>query len=161
MPTHAEKRYLPYTQQQLFDLVSHVEKYPEFLPWCLSSHITRREANVFYADLTIGYKMVREKFGSKVTLNSPEHIHVEYLKGPMKHLSNHWKFIPAVDGGCTIDFYVDFEFRNPILHGLISVFFNEAVRRMVAAFEARAHALYKEDSAAGGLPVSSSVSPSK
>jgi coenzyme Q-binding protein COQ10 len=142
MPTHAEKRRLPYTAEQLFELVSDVQKYPEFLPWCLSSKITRREGDVFYADLTIGYKMVREKFGSKVTINRPNHIHVEYLKGPMKHLSNHWRFVPEADGTCTIDFYVDFEFRNPILHGLISVFFNEAVRRMVSAFEARARELY-------------------
>ena len=144
MPTHAEQRRLPYTAEQLFDLVSDVQKYPEFLPWCISSRITKHEGNVFYADLVIGYKMVREKFGSKVTLDRPNHIHVEYLKGPMKHLSNHWRFIPEADGTCTIDFYVDFEFRNPILHGLISVFFNEAVRRMVSAFEARAQDLYKQ-----------------
>lgn len=150
MPTHAEKRKLPYTPEQLFNLVSDVEKYPQFLPWCISSKITKREGKVFYADLVIGYKMAREKFGSKVTLDKPGHIHVEYLKGPMKHLSNHWKFIREPDGSCTIDFYVDFEFKNPILHGLISVFFNEAVRRMVAAFEARAHALYAANSSLSG-----------
>ncbi len=142
MTTHAEKRTLPYTREQLFDLVAGVEQYPEFLPWCLSSRITHREGNVFYADLVIGYKMVREKFGSKVTVNKPDHIHVEYLSGPMKYLSNHWWFIEEPNGSCTIDFYVDFEFKNPILQNLISVFFNEAVKRMVGAFEARAKALY-------------------
>lgn len=143
MPTHAEKRKLPYTPEQLFDLVADVEKYPEFLPWCISCEITKHEKNAVYADLVIGYKMVREKFGSRVTMKRPGHIHVEYLSGPMKYLSNHWRFIPEKDGGCTIDFYVDFEFRNFVLQKLMGLFFNEAVRRMVAAFEGRARTLYK------------------
>lgn len=142
MPTHAEQRAMPYTCEQMFDLVAGVDKYPEFLPWCLASRITKREGNVFYADLVIGYKMVREKFGSRVTTLRPGHIHVEYLSGPMKHLSNHWRFIPQPDGTCLIDFYVDFEFRNPVLQKLIAVFFGEAVKRMVGAFEARAQRLY-------------------
>lgn len=138
MPTHAERRAMPYTPEQMFDLVAAVDLYPQFLPWCLASRITKREGNVFYADLVIGYKMVREKFGSRVTALRPDHIHVEYLSGPMKHLSNHWRFLPQPDGSCIIDFYVDFEFKNPILQRLISVFFEEAVKRMVGAFEARA-----------------------
>lgn len=142
MPTHAERRAMPYTPEQLFDLVAGVDKYPEFLPWCLASRITKREGDVFYADLIIGYKMVREKFGSRVTALRPDHIHVEYLSGPMKHLSNHWRFLPQEDGTCIIDFYVDFEFKNPVLQKLIAVFFEEAVKRMVGAFEARARALY-------------------
>ena len=142
MPTHAERRAMPYTPEQMFDLVAGVDKYPEFLPWCLASRITKREGNVFYADLIIGYKMVREKFGSRVTALRPDHIHVEYLSGPMKHLSNHWRFLPQEDGTCIIDFYVDFEFKNPVLQKLIAVFFEEAVKRMVSAFEARAKTLY-------------------
>lgn len=133
---------MPYTPEQMFDLVSAVDLYPQFLPWCLASRITKREGNVFYADLVIGYKMVREKFGSRVTALKPDHIHVEYLSGPMKHLSNHWRFLPQPDGTCIIDFYVDFEFKNPILQRLISVFFEEAVKRMVGAFESRAKDLY-------------------
>lgn len=142
MPTHAEKKILPYTQQQMFDLVAGVEKYPEFLPWCIAARITRREGNAFYADLIIGYKLMREKFTSKVTVQKPDHIHVEYLKGPMKHLSNHWRFIAQPDGSCLVDFYVDFEFKNPVLQKLMGVFFNEIVRRMVQAFEKRADDLY-------------------
>jgi coenzyme Q-binding protein COQ10 len=142
MPTHAEKRTLPYTPEQMFDLVADIGKYPDFLPWCLSSRITRRDGNIVYADLTIGYGPVRETFGSRVTLKRPDHIHVEYLSGPMKHLSNHWRFIVQPADSCTIDFYVDFEFKNVFFQGLISVFFNEAVRRMVGAFEARALKLY-------------------
>lgn len=142
MPTHAERRAMPYTPEQMFNLVAAVDLYPQFLPWCLASRITKREGNVFYADLVIGYKMVREKFGSRVTALKPDHIHVEYLSGPMKHLSNHWRFLPQPDSTCIIDFYVDFEFKNPVLQKLISVFFEEAVKRMVGAFEARAHDLY-------------------
>jgi coenzyme Q-binding protein COQ10 len=142
MPTHAEKRHLPYTPEQLFELVSSVERYPDFLPWCISCNITKREGNVLYADLVIGYKMFRERFGSRVTLEAPNHVHVEYLSGPMKYLSNHWRFIREADNSCTVDFYVDFEFRNPVFQKLMGVFFNEIVRRMVAAFEARAEQLY-------------------
>ena len=142
MTTHAEKRNLPYTPQQLFDLVADVGSYPDFLPWCISCRVNNKQDNIIYADLVIGYKMIREKFGSKVTLNSPSHIHVEYLSGPMKYLSNHWKFIEEEDGSCTIDFFVDFEFKNRILQNLMGVFFGDVVRRMVGAFEGRAKDLY-------------------
>lgn len=145
MPTHAEQRILPYSAEQLFALVADVEKYPEFLPWCLASRITKREDDVFYADLIIGYKMAREKFGSKVTATAPDHIHVEYLKGPMKYLSNHWRFIPGSDGSCTIDFFVEFEFKNKFFQNLMEVFFDKAVRKMVGAFEDRARTLYGPD----------------
>lgn len=149
MPTHAEQRLMPYSCEQMFDLVAGVDKYPEFLPWCLASRITRREGDVFYADLVIGYKMIREKFGSRVTTARPHHIHVEYLSGPMKHLSNHWRFIPQENGHCLIDFYVDFEFKNPVLQKLIALFFEEAVKRMVGAFETRAGQLYGPQSTEG------------
>lgn len=142
MPTHAEQRTLPYTPEQMFDLVAGVEKYPEFLPWCIASRITRREEGWFEADLVIGYKMIRERFASRVTVSRPDHIHVEYLSGPMKRLSNHWRFIREPDGSCTIDFHVDFDFRNPFLQKLVEVFFNEIVRKMVRAFEVRAGSLY-------------------
>jgi coenzyme Q-binding protein COQ10 len=92
MPTHAERRAMPYTPNKCSIWSPAVDLYPQFLPWCLASRITKREGNVFYADLVIGYKMVREKFGSRVTALKPDHIHVEYLSGPMKHLSNHWRF---------------------------------------------------------------------
>jgi len=147
LTVHAEKRNLPYTPEQLFDLVAGVGQYPDFLPWCISSNIYKREGdNVFYADLVIGYKMVREKFTSKVTLKKPDEIHVEYLSGPMKYLSNHWKFIREEDGSCTIDFYVEFEFKNFVLQNLMGVFFNEIVRRMVSSFEDRARELYGKSS---------------
>ena len=143
MPTHAERRALPYTPEQMFDLVAGVDRYPEFLPWCIASRITKREGEMFYADLIIGYKLVRESFSSRVACHRPNEIRVEYMKGPMRHLNNVWKFERNPDGSCTIDFFVDFEFKNPILQKVITAFFHEAVKRMVGAFEARAEQLYK------------------
>jgi coenzyme Q-binding protein COQ10 len=143
MPTHAEERFLPYTPEQLFDLVAAVERYPEFLPWCVGARILRREGNVFYADLMIGFKMVRETFTSKVTLSRPERIDVEYQKGPFRRLTNHWVFKRERDG-TVIDFFIDFEFHSRLLRKMIGPLFNEAVRRMVSAFETRARAVYGE-----------------
>jgi coenzyme Q-binding protein COQ10 len=142
MPTHAERRLLPYTQEQLFSLVADVERYPEFLPWCLAARIRRREGETIHADMVIGYRLVRERFTSKVDLEPSRRIDVAYAEGPFKYLNNHWIFEPAPDGGCVIDFFVKFEFRNRMLQKLIEVLFQEAVRRMVSAFEARARALY-------------------
>lgn len=143
MPTHAEKRLLPYTPEQLYVLVAEVERYPEFLPWCLAARIRKREGTTFWADLVIGFKMIRERFTSRVKLSPEERrIDVEYTDGPFKYLNNHWIFEPRPDGQCEIDFYVDFEFKNRMLQGLMTVLFDEAVRRMVNAFEARAKALY-------------------
>ena len=129
MTTYSEKRNLPYTPEQLFALVADVKRYPDFLPWCVGSRITRSEecGRVLYADLIIGYKVIRESFVSKVTLDEPNHIHVEYISGPMKYLSNHWSFTREDDGSCTIDFFVDFEFKSKLLHGLMGVFFNDIV----------------------------------
>ena len=141
MPTHAEERSLPYSCEQMFDLVADVERYPEFLPWCVGCRVRRRDGNVIHADLMVGFKMVREQFTSKVTLGRPDRIDVEYQKGPFKYLNNHWKFIPQ-DDGCKIDFYIDFEFHSRVLRSLIGPLFNEAVRRMVGAFETRARRLY-------------------
>jgi coenzyme Q-binding protein COQ10 len=142
MPTHAEHRLLPYTAEQLFDLVADVERYPEFLPWCLGARIRERRDNIITADLLIGFRMVRERFTSRVVLDRPGRIDVSYSEGPFRYLDNHWQFIAQKDGGCLIDFYVDFEFRSRMLQKIIGVLFNEAVKRMVGAFEARARQLY-------------------
>ena len=142
MPTHAEKRVLPYTSEQLFDLVATVERYPEFLPWCLAARIRERTPTLVVADLLIGFKMVRERFTSRVTLARPHRIDVAYTEGPFRYLNNHWVFTDLDNGSCEIDFFVDFEFRSALLQKLIGLLFNEAVRRMVAAFEARARQLY-------------------
>ena len=144
MPTHAEKKLLPYTREQLFDLVADIERYPEFLPWCVGARIRERRDNEILGDLLIGYKMVRERFTSRVVLSRPDRIDVTYSEGPFRYLHNHWIFLPQPDGGTLIDFYVDFQFRSKMLQKIMEMFFTEAVKRMVAAFEARAHKLFGE-----------------
>jgi len=141
--THIEQKILPYTAQQMFDLVAAVDKYKEFAPWCVASRINTRESDeVFYAELVVGYKLIRERFSSKVILDEPNSIHIEYLHGPLKHLKNHWQFRDVQDGACEIDFSVEFEFKNKALQGLAQVFFKEVIHRMVAAFEGRARDVY-------------------
>lgn len=143
MATHAEKRVLPHSPEQLFGLVADIERYPEFLPWCVGSRIRSRRENVVVADLIIGFKGIRESFTSEVTLNRPAmRIDVAYRNGPFKYLNNHWIFNAQPDGNCEIDFFVDFEFRSRLLQRIIGLLFNEAVRRMVSAFETRAEQLY-------------------
>lgn len=143
MLKHIEQKHLPYTPEQMFDLVADVARYHEFLPWCVASRINRRESEtVFYADLVVGYKLFRERFTSKVVLDRPNNIHIEYMKGPLKNLKNNWAFIRQADGSCIIDFSVEFEFTNVALQALANMFFNEVVRRMVSAFEERAKVLY-------------------
>ena len=143
MSTHAEKRVLPFTPEQLFDLVADVGKYPEFLPWCTGARIRETRDNELIADLVIGFKGISEKFTSRVTLDRPGmRIDVAYLDGPFRYLNNHWEFRETGTGGCEIDFFVDFEFRSRLLQRIIGVLFNEAVRRMVSAFEVRAAAVY-------------------
>lgn len=141
MPSHAEKRHLPYTPEQLYELVADIERYPDFLPWCVAARIRQRNGNILIADLMIGFKMIRERFTSKVTLG-PGRLDVVYTEGPFKHLKNHWIFERADDGGTIVDFYVDFEFRSKVLGSLIGALFGEAVRLMVASFERRAAQLY-------------------
>ncbi len=153
MPTHAERRRLPYTPAQLFDLVADIERYPEFLPWCVAARVRERKGTTIVGDLIIGYRMVRERFTSKIVLDRPRHIDVSYSEGPFRYLTNHWEFEPEPDGGCTIDFYVDFEFRSRVLQRIITALFNEAVRRMVGAFEARARKLYGDAPRAAMRPV--------
>ena len=143
MPTHKEIRVLPYTPAQLYKLVADVELYPEFLPWCRGARIRSREEDVIVADLIIGFKAIRERFTSHVTLSEEvPRIDVRYLDGPFKYLENRWIFRDH-EKGCEIDFFVDFEFRSKLLQKVIQALFHEAVRRMVSAFEKRARALYE------------------
>jgi coenzyme Q-binding protein COQ10 len=141
MPTHAEKRILRYTPEQLFDMVADVRRYPEFLPWCVGARVISRKEEELVTDLTIGFKMFRETFRSQVLLERPDHVHVRYLNGPFRYLNNHWRFHPHPQG-TQVDFFVDFEFRSRLLQAVIGTVFNEAVRLMVRAFERRAMQLY-------------------
>lgn len=144
MPEYSDRRYLPYTPEQLFNLVADIERYPEFLPWCVGVRILRREENAVYADLMVGFKMVREVYTSKVIFDRTEGIDVEYQKGPFKHLINNWKFKKSGQG-CEVEFFIDFEFRSKILRGIIGPFFGEAVNKMIGAFEERAKVVYRDN----------------
>lgn len=144
MPTHAEKKVLPYTPRQLYDLVVDVDKYPEFLPWCIATRVKERTEYYQIDEMVIGYKFMREKFVSHVKTD-PDNltVEVEYLSGPMKALKNYWKFIPTEDGQCLVDFWLDFEFQSKTVQKMMDFFFNEAVKRMVSAFEKHAEDIYK------------------
>lgn len=142
MPYHSEQKILPYSEQQMFDLVSDVARYPEFLPWCVGARVYNRRTERFDADVIIGFKMFREKFTSRVVLHEPDLVEVDYITGPMKRLYNHWRFTGLEQGGCLINFEVDFEFQNRVLEQMIGKMFTEATDRMIDAFESRAHELY-------------------
>jgi coenzyme Q-binding protein COQ10 len=141
MPTHAERKVVPYTPEQLFDLVADVEKYPRFLPWCVASRVRSHIGCELVADLTIGFGPFRESFTSRVTLERPKRVKVKYENGPFRYLNNQWDFAPR-GTGTEVAFFVDFEFRSRILQAAIGVVFNEAVRRMVNAFLKRAREVY-------------------
>ncbi|MFV0292025.1 MAG: type II toxin-antitoxin system RatA family toxin [Paracoccus sp. (in: a-proteobacteria)] len=148
MPKRSETRKLPYTARQMYDLVADVERYPEFLPWNSAARIRTRipradGAEVIDADLVISFKVFRERFGSRVTL-WPEDLRIdtEYLDGPFKYLHSGWIFRDHSVNNCEIIFFVDFEFRSALLAKLIGVFFDEAMGRIVRAFEDRARHLY-------------------
>lgn len=143
MPTHSENRILPYTPEQMFDLVADIEKYPEFLPWCSRARIIQREADGVLAELTIGYKMIRERFVSRVYLDRRKKIiRVEYVSGPLRSLQNEWQFSASPKNKCQVNFFVHFEFSSRLLSKMMDMFFDVAFRRMVSAFEARAKELY-------------------
>jgi coenzyme Q-binding protein COQ10 len=142
MPTHSETRILPYSAEQMFNLVMEIDKYPEFLPWCIGARINSKSKNDLDADVLIGYKMFREKFSSRVHFTKPKEIEVEYLKGPMRHLHNKWVFKDLRDNQCQIDFYVDFSLKTKLFENLIDQFFQKALMKMINAFEGRAMEIY-------------------
>jgi len=142
MPHHEERKFLPYTPEQMFDLVADVGRYPEFLPWLISARVYDRSEVRFQADLIVGFKMFKERFTSRVALERPHRITVDYIRGPLRYLHNEWIFHHVEDGGCAIDFWVDFEFKSRMFERLAGAVFTEAVSRMVRAFELRAREVY-------------------
>lgn len=147
MPRHAETKVLPYSAAQMYDLVADVASYPKFLPWTAAARIRSRTpieaGEVMEADLVISFKVFRERFGSRVTLlPGSQTILTEYIDGPFRHLKSVWRFCDLETGGCEVSFEVDFEFKNAILAGIIGLVFNEAMSRVVRAFEDRAAKLY-------------------
>ncbi|QMW24282.1 type II toxin-antitoxin system RatA family toxin [Sandaracinobacteroides saxicola] len=146
MPRHSETRTLPWTPEQLFDLVADVKRYPEFLPWVAATRIRSNDGAVMLADMSVGFRQLRETFTSRVALEPKSAIRVEYINGPLKFLRNDWRFEAGDDGGCRLSFDVAFEFKSKLFERLAGAFFHEALKRMVASFEARAVALYGSSS---------------
>ena len=143
MPGIRETRQLPYSAEQMFDLVADVARYDEFLPWVVGTRVKSDSETELVADLLVGFKALREKFTSKVIKHRPDRIEVIYLDGPMRDLDNIWRFKDLPDGaGCEIEFSVEFTFRNRIFEALAGQYFDRAFRKMVGAFEARADELY-------------------
>ena len=147
MPIHNETRILCYTAEQMYNLVADVAAYPEFLPWCAAARVKSMKAEgaayIMAADLVISFKVFRERFGSRVVLHSKDlFIDTEYLDGPFKYLKSSWKFKDLPEG-CAVTFFVDFEFKNMILQSIIGLVFNEAMQKIIRAFEARADTLYR------------------
>ena len=142
MPRHAETRHLPYTPEQLFDLVADVPRYQEFLPWVAAVRVRSDSETEMVADLVVGFKALRERFTSRVTKDRPNTIRVDYVEGPLKYLRNDWTFRPDGAGGTKLDFAVDFAFRSRIFEAIAGQMFDRALRKMIGAFEARAAELY-------------------
>ena len=146
MTTHSEIKFLPYTAQQMYDLVSDVANYPKFLPWTAAARIRSTSDQgdhlEMLADLVISFKVFRETFGSRVLL-WPEikKIDTAYLDGPFKYMESKWQFTEA-DNGCNVSFEVDFQFKNKLLQGAAGLFFQEAMHQVVRSFESRANVLY-------------------
>ncbi len=145
MPGIQQSRFLPYTCEQMFDLVADVGSYQEFLPWVIATRVKSDSETEMVVDMLVGFKAIREKFTSRVEKRCPEHIEVFYLDGPLKDLDNTWSFVPA-KGGCEVDFRVKFTFRSSMFEALAGQYFDRAFRKMVGAFEARAHELYGSSS---------------
>ncbi len=159
MPRHSETRRLPYSPEQMFDLVADVGRYGEFLPWVSAVRVRSNSETEMVADLIVGFKGLRETFSSRVSKQRPGHIRVDYLEGPLKHLHNDWQFRPDGQGGCLVDFEVDFTFKSRVFEMLAGQVFDRALRMMINAFEQRAAALYGDSSAGtAGSPGSSSSS---
>jgi coenzyme Q-binding protein COQ10 len=142
MPRHSETKHLPYTPEQLFELVADVGRYDEFLPWVTAVRIRSSSEAETVADLVVGFNAFKERFTSRVTKQRPTRICVDYIEGPLKYLKNEWRFDPAADGGTDVYFSVDFAFKSRIFETLAGAMFDRALRRMTGAFEQRAAALY-------------------
>ncbi len=142
MPSIRETRTLPYSAEQLFDIVADVGKYPEFLPWVVATRVRDNTETGLTADMLVGFKALREKFTSKVEKERPNMVRVHYIDGPLRDLDNLWTFTPTEDGGCELFFSVDFSFKNMMFEALAGQYIDRAFRKMVAAFETRAEELY-------------------
>lgn len=146
MPGIREQRVVPYSAAQMFDLVADVARYREFLPWVVATRIRSDSETEMVADMVVGFNALRESFTSRVIKRRPEELEVIYVDGPLRDLDNVWRFTDLPEGGCRIDFDVQFTFRNRVFEALAGQYFDRAFRKMVEAFETRAHALYGNNS---------------
>ena len=144
MPRHTETRNLPYSPEQLFDLVADVKRYQEFLPWVAATRIRSDNETDMVADLVVGFRALKETFTSRVRKQRPHEIAIDYVEGPLKYLHNSWKFAADGKGGTDVQFCVDFAFKSRIFESLAGQMFDRALRRMIGAFEERAAELYGE-----------------
>ncbi|MBA3812984.1 MAG: type II toxin-antitoxin system RatA family toxin [Alphaproteobacteria bacterium] len=142
MGTRLHTHFMPYTPEQLFDLVADIEKYPEFLPWCAAARILSKSETEIVADLSVGYKLFRETFRSRVHLTPKTRIDVEYITGPFQSLNNHWIFKQAPSFGTNVDFFIEFQFRNRLFQSATQKVFEGAFNQMLSSFEKRAQQLY-------------------
>ena len=148
MPQFADKRRVRHAAADMFDLVADVERYPEFVPMCRELKIRRRipepeGVEIIVADMTVAYKLVREAFSSRVTLDRPNlQILVEYLEGPFSHLENRWTFHAVSEKVCDVEFFIDYEFKSRTFAMLMGAMFDTAFRKFAAAFEQRADEVY-------------------
>lgn len=147
MPQFETIRNVRHTPDQMFALVADIEKYPQFLPLCEALSIrSRREREgltVLVADMSVGYKAVRETFTSQVVLKPAENvIDVKYLDGPFRYLTNQWRFVESASGGCEVHFFIDYEFKSRILGAMMGAMFDRAFRMFSEAFEKRADVVY-------------------
>lgn len=142
MPSHHERRELPHSAAQMYDLVSDVRAYPKFLPWVSAIRVRQENEQEILADMIVGFGSLRETFSSRVMKVPKSSIVVDYLDGPMKTLHNQWIFEDLPGGGSVVDFSVDFSFRNVIFEAMAGQFFDSALRKMTGAFIARADDLY-------------------
>jgi len=142
MPRHSETKHLPYSPEQMFELVADVARYDEFLPWVVAVRVRSSSDIETVADLVVGFSAFKERFTSRVTKQRPGQITVDYLEGPLKYLKNEWRFEAAADGGTEVYFSVDFAFKSRVFETLAGAMFDRALRRMTGAFEQRAAELY-------------------
>lgn len=146
MPGIHEIRQMPYSAEQMFDLVADVGRYAEFLPWVVATRVRSDSETEMIADMLVGFKALREKFTSRVDKRRPDQLRVHYVDGPLRNLDNRWTFRSIGPDRCEVDFCVDFAFRNPLFEKLAGQYFDRAFRKMVAAFETRAAELYGSSS---------------
>ena len=149
MPSVREVRQLPYTPEQMFDLVADVGNYRKFLPWVVATRVRSNTDTEMLADMVVGFKSLRESFTSRVSKDRPHEIRVHYVDGPLSDLENIWLFRPYGLESCEIEFYVDFTFKNSVFERIAGQYFDRAFRMMVAAFEKRAAELYDTENELG------------